>query len=187
MPYIAIPSSLPGIRSLLAFRPEVAQPISQLAEILLHAPNSLSPGERELIAAYISDLNDCTFCHMSHAAVASQHFGDDGTIVKAVIRDVDTAPVSAKFKALLAIAALVQKGGRFVEERDIARARREGATDTEIHDTVLIAAAFCMFNRYVDGLGAWTPTDPAAYTDRARTVADVGYVAWTPQPSPTKG
>jgi uncharacterized peroxidase-related enzyme len=186
VPHIAVPSSLPGIRSLLAFRPEVAQSISQLAETLLHAPNSLSPGERELIAAYVSALNDCTFCHLSHAAVASHHLGDDGSIVKAVVRDVETAPISGKLKTLLAIAALVQKGGRLVQDADIAWARSEGASDTEIHDTVLIAAAFCMFNRYVDGLGAWTPTDPAAYQERARSVADLGYVAPIPQSTPVK-
>ena len=139
-----------------------------------------------MIAAYVSALNDCTFCHMSHAAVASHHLGDDGSMVKAVVRDVETAPISAKLKTLLAIAALVQKGGRFVQDADIARARREGATDIEIHDTVLIAAAFCMFNRYVDGLGAWTPTDPAAYQDRAQSVAELGYVASIPQPTSTK-
>src|SRR5262245_1367047 len=124
---------------------------------------------------------------MSHAAVASQHFGDDGATVKAVVDNVNTAPVSAKMKTLLALAALVQKGGRFVQESDIARARREGASDKEIHDVVLIAAAFCMLNRYVDGLGAWTPTDPAAYIDRARAVAELGYVASSvPLPSSTK-
>jgi len=124
---------------------------------------------------------------MSHAAVAAHHYGDDGETVKAVVRDPKTAPISAKMKALLAIAALVQKGGRFVQESDIVKARREGASDKEIHDIVLIAAVFCMLNRYVDGLGAWTPTDPSAYVDRARAVAELGYVASSvPQPSSTK-
>ena len=59
---------------------------------------------------------------------------------------------------------------------DIARARAEGATDVEIHDTVLIAAAFCMFNRYVDGLATLTPADPAAYDDMGRRMAEHGYV-----------
>jgi uncharacterized peroxidase-related enzyme len=175
--HIAVPPGIPGIRSLFAFRPEVAPAISALADILLYAPNSLSRGERELIAAYVSALNDCPFCHHSHAAVASYHLGDDGALVDAVVADAEQAPVSPKLRALLAIAARVQRSGRDVRDSDIARARSEGATDVEIHDTVLIAAAFCMFNRYVDGLGALTPTDPVGYRERARFVADHGYAA----------
>jgi uncharacterized peroxidase-related enzyme len=173
--YIAVPDGIPGIRSLFAFRPEVAAPMSALADVLLHAANSLSRGERELIAAYVSALNECEFCHNSHAAVASCHFGDDGTTVTAVVRDAYGAPVSPKLKALLAIAGRVQRSGRDVRESDLARARAEGASDIEIHDAVLIAAAFCMFNRYVDGLGAPTPTDSAGYRERARLVAQRGY------------
>jgi uncharacterized peroxidase-related enzyme len=179
--HIAVPPDIPGIRSLFAFRPEVAQPISALADVLLHAPSSLSRGERELIAAYVSSLNDCEFCHRSHAAVASCHLGDEGSLVEAVVRDAYSAPVAPKMKALLAIAARVQRSGRDVRESDIARARAEGATDVEIHDAVLIAAAFCMFNRYVDGLGALTPTDAAGYHERARFVAEHGYSATLPK------
>jgi uncharacterized peroxidase-related enzyme len=181
VPHITVPEGVPGIRSLFAFRPEVAQPLSVLADVLLHAESSLSRGERELIAAYVSSLNDCEFCHQSHAAVASCHLGDEGSTVTAVVRDAYSAPVSPKMKALLAIAARVQRSGREVRPSDIERARKEGATDIEIHDTVLIAAAFCMFNRYVDGLAAPTPTDAAGYRERARYVAEHGYAAILPQ------
>lgn len=157
--------------------------MSALADALLHAPNSLGRGERETIAAYVSSLNDCAFCHRSHAAIASYHLADDGQTIAAVVEDPERAPVSSKMKALLAIAARVQRSGRDVRDTDIARARAEGATDTEIHDTVLIAAAFCMYNRYVDGLGAMTPSDPAAYRERARYVAEHGYTAVVPQPA----
>src|SRR5262245_49486583 len=149
MAHIAVSKDLPGIRSLLEFRPETAGPLGALADVLLHAPNSLSAGERELIASYVSSLNNCTFCAMSHSAIAACHLNDDGRLVATVIRDPETAPISNKLKALLAIAARVQRGGPQVHDIDIVRARREGATDVEIHDTVLIAAAFCMFNRYV--------------------------------------
>ena len=158
--------------------------MTALADVLLHAPNSLSRGERELIAAYVSALNECHFCHHSHAAVASCHLGDEGALVDAVVADAERAPVSAKLRALLAIAAHVQRSGRAVRDTDIGRARAEGATDVEIHDTVLIAAAFCMFNRYVDGLGALTPTDPAGYRERAGFVADHGYAAVVAKPTP---
>ncbi len=129
-----------------------------------------------MIAAYVSLLNKCMFCHNSHAAIAACHL-DDEALVASVMQDPERGAVSAKLKALLAVAARVQQGGRCVREEDIARARAEGATDTEIHDTVLIAAAFCMFNRYVDGLATWTPTDPAAYRERAGSVARDGYSA----------
>ena len=175
MAHITVPPGVPGIRSLFAVRPEAAVPLSALADLLLHGPNSLSPGDRELIAAYVSALNDCTFCQTSHAAIAACHLDDDETLVASVVRDPEAAPIAGKLKALLALAACVQQSGRAVRDDHVARARAEGATDLEIHDTVLIAAAFCMFNRYVDGLAAWTPTDAAGYRERARLVAAHGY------------
>ena len=93
----------------------------------------------------------------------------------AVKRDFETAEISNKLKALLAIAGKVQEGGKRVHEDDISRARAQGATDSEIHDTVLIAAAFCMFNRYVDGLATWAPEEPESYRARASTIAEKGY------------
>lgn len=174
MPYIDVPAGVPGIRALLAFRPETAEPLGALANTLLHAPNSLSPGDRELIAAYVSRLNNCTFCFRSHAAIAACHCGDE-QLVEAAVADPEQAALSPKMKALLRVAAHVQVSGRAVTADDVERARREGATDVEIHDTVLIAAAFCMFNRYVDGLGATTPSYPAAYRDRAALTAEHGY------------
>ena len=173
MPYIDVPN-VPGIRALLAFRPETAEPLAALANALLHAPNSLSPGDRELIAAYVSYLNQCTFCCESHAAVAACHLHDEA-LVDAALADPQTARITPKMRELLALAARVQLSGRAVSREDVARAQREGATDVEIHDTVLIAAAFSMFNRYVDGLGALTPTDRAAYRDRAAQTASEGY------------
>ena len=176
MAHIQLPEGLPGIRGLLAFRPETARPLSELADTLLHGPGTLSPGERELIAAYVSQLNDCAYCHRSHAAIATCHLQDE-ELVAAVIADAEGAAVSDKLKALLAIAARVQQSGRSVRPSDVARARDQGATDLEIHDTVVIAAMFCMYNRYVDGLGTSTPTDAAGYAQRARQVAEHGYGA----------
>lgn len=176
MAYIQVPEDLPGIRGLLAFRPETAKPLSELADTLLHRPNSLSRGERELIAAYVSHLNDCAYCHTSHAAIAACHLQDE-TLVTSVMTSPERANVSRKLKALLALAGKVQQGGRAVRPEDIDRARQAEATDAEIHDTVLIAAAFCMFNRYVDGLGTWTLGDPEGYRERARFVATHGYSA----------
>jgi uncharacterized peroxidase-related enzyme len=147
-----------------------------LAQTLLHDPGTLTRAERELIATYVSSLNDCYYCQTAHGEIAAHHLGGDAETVLQVKRDFERASVSDKLKALLAIAAKVQQGGKNVLAEDVERARREGATDREIHDTVLIAAAFCMYNRYVDGLATWTPTDRAGFQERAANVARDGYL-----------
>jgi uncharacterized peroxidase-related enzyme len=174
MPHITLPEELPGISAAFKFRPETAKPLRELAHILLHEPNSLSPGERELIATYVSSLNDCYFCQTSHGAAAACHLGD-GETVKQVKTDFESAPISEKMKRLLVIAGQVQRGGKSVTRTAVEAARAEGATDTEIHDTVLIAAAFCMYNRYVDGLATWQPRDEAMYAEMGAHMAREGY------------
>lgn len=175
MPHIALPEGLPGISSGFAFRPETAKPMRELAHILLHEPGSLTPGERELIATYVSSQNDCYFCQTSHGAAAACHLSSQET-VKQVKTDFQSAEISPKLKALLAIAGKVQQGGKRVTAEDVAQARSQGATDLEIHDTVLIAAAFCMYNRYVDGLNTWQPHDESMYAEMGRHLAEHGYL-----------
>ncbi|MFI1995199.1 carboxymuconolactone decarboxylase family protein [Actinoplanes sp. NPDC020271] len=169
--------ALPGIQGLLTYRPETATPLMALAETLLRGPSSLTRGERELIAAHVSALNECDFCRDSHAAAAAAQLPDGMTLVEQVRADPSSAPVSARLRALLHIAEAVRRDGRAVTEPLIAEARSAGATDLEIHDTVLIAAAFAMFNRYVDGLGTRTPDDPQAYELGAQRITAVGYTA----------
>nr|WP_232327928.1 carboxymuconolactone decarboxylase family protein [Kibdelosporangium sp. MJ126-NF4] len=152
------------------YRPSTAKPLTELAETLLREPNSLTRGERELIATTVSRGNECTFCANSHAAIAAAELGVD---------DVDAAPRSTKLTALLDIALQVRESGRAVTEKAIDAARAEGATDVEIHDTVLIAAAFCMFNRYVDGLGTAAPEHARSYLPIAKAITEHGYVAAT--------
>jgi uncharacterized peroxidase-related enzyme len=175
MPHININKDLPGIRALLAFRPETAEPIGALANILLRDTEGLSPAERELIATHVSYLNDCFYCHHSHGEIACIYLGGDRELVEQVRKDYTKAAISDKLKSLLAIAAKVQQGGKFVTTEDVANAKENGADDKDIHDTVLIAAAFCMFNRYVDGLATTTPTDMSSYPLRAKQVAEKGY------------
>ena len=165
------------MRALLAFRPEIAPALSAFTDALMHAATSLPQGEREIIAARVSHLNDCSFCRESHAAVAAVHLNGRTEAIADAVLDPENAPIPSKLKALLALAGRVQQSGHAVRDEDVARARAEGATDVEIHDTVLVAAAFCMFNRYVDGLQAWTPDDPEIYLQRARLTAALGYAA----------
>jgi uncharacterized peroxidase-related enzyme len=176
MPHIALPEGIPGISSGFAFRPETAKPMRALAEVLLHSPGPLPLADRELIAAHVSSRNDCFFCATSHAAVATAHLGGDASVAKCVTQNYLDAPVSAKLKALLNIAGKVQLGGKHVTAEDVERARAEGASDIEIHDTVLIAATFCMFNRYVDGLATFQPRDEGMYTEMGRRLAVEGYL-----------
>lgn len=176
MPHIALNSAEPGIRGLLRYRPETARPLSELAEVLLRGPGTLTRGERELIAAYVSALNDCQYCASSHSACAAAQLPGGMAVVQQVRADPGAAPVPAKLKALLAIAAAVRDSGHAVTAELIAQARAAGATDAEIHDTVLIAAVFCMFNRYVDGLDTVAPDDPARYAAGAQRLITHGYL-----------
>jgi uncharacterized peroxidase-related enzyme len=176
MPHIALPEGLPGITAGFAFRPETAKPMRELAHVLLHGPSTLTPGERELIATYVSSRNNCQFCQLSHGAAAAAHLRENGHLVDQVERDLLHAEISPKLKALLAIAGKVQVDGKDVTAQDISAARQAGASDLEIHDTVLIAAAFCMYNRYVDGLDTVQPKDPAMYAAMGEYLARHGYI-----------
>jgi uncharacterized peroxidase-related enzyme len=179
MPHITLPAELPGIRGPMAFRPETARPLNDLVDVLLRGPHTLSPGERELIATYVSSENDCRYCQTIHGAVAAHHLGGNEDLVVTVKSDFQHAAISDKLKALLVIAGKTAESGKRVTVADVDRARQQGATDLEIHDTVLIAAVFCMCNRYVDGLATWAPDDPAFYRQRAALVAANGYAAST--------
>jgi uncharacterized peroxidase-related enzyme len=168
-------TQFPGINGPMRFRPETAKPLNELAETLLRGPHTLTAGERELIAAYVSGRNECTFCCSSHSAFAAAQLDEGMPLVDQVRANLDTAPVSAKLRALLRIAGAVQESGRKVTTDLVDAARAEGATDLEIHDTVLIAAAFCMYNRYVDGLATFAPADPARYEKAAQRIIEEGY------------
>lgn len=182
MAHINLPEGAPGIIGPMLFRPETAEHRNGLAEVLLRGPSTLSRGERELIAASVSRLNECKFCCTSHSTFAALQLDDGWGTVDATLADRESAPVSAKLKALLAIAAKVQRSGREVTDADVEAARAEGASDVEIHDTVLIAAAFCMYNRYVDGLGTWAPPNREDYEEMGRAIVEHGYLAAVGEP-----
>ena len=175
MAHIKVEEGVPGIRSLVLFRPETGRSLYELAQVLLRGPSPLSEAERELIAAYVSKRNDTVFCMMSHAAASRELYGDNKNIVDDVLNNMPLSHVGDKMKALLNLAGKVQILGKEVTLEDIAAARSFGADDREIHDTVLIAATFSMFNRYVDGLASFTPTDTATYEEMGKRMAEKGY------------
>lgn len=174
MPFITLEDHLPGITGLLEYSQATAQPIRELTQLLLRGPSTLSLSERELIATVVSHGNDCNFCTTAHTAAADLLSGEGETAQK-VKDDIDTAPVSDKMKALLHIAVKTREGGKSVTEDAIEIAKKAGATDIEIHDTVLIAALFCLYNRYVDGLGTALPSDPNYYNVLADRLVNHGY------------
>ncbi len=174
MPHIKLNTSLPGITGLLEFRLDTAMPIRELTEILLRQENSLTRGERELIASIVSSKNECKYCTTAHVTVANQLLGNTHT-TECMLADIDSAPVSEKMKALLKIATLVQKNGKEVTDEAIVLAKKQGATDMEIHDTVLIASLFCLYNKYVDGMSTITPTEQEYYEQLGHKIVDFGY------------
>lgn len=174
MPYIALDNHLPGITGLLEYSKETAAPIRELTQVLLRGPSTLTEAERELIATLVSHRNDCRFCTTAHTAAANCLLGENETAAR-VKHDISGAPVSEKMKALLGIAGQVQQGGRNVTTELVEQAKAAGATDIEIHDTVLIAALFCMYNRYVDGLATVTPDEPAFYDALGERLKNNGY------------
>lgn len=169
---------LPGIIGLMDYRPETGRILCELAEVLLRNTNTLTSGEREIIASSVSHWNDCHFCHMSHGAAAAVHFCAGPEFIDDIKQDLTQTAVTPKLRALLKIADKVRQGGKQVTSADITAAKEGGATDAEVHDTVLIAAAFCMYNRYVDGLGTWAPPTGEAYMDMGHKLAKEGYLSF---------
>lgn len=174
MPYIPLEEHLPGITGLLEYRKDSAAPIRELTQVLLRGPSTLSEGERELIATVVSNKNECRFCATAHTAAADILLGENDTSAK-VKADIASAPVSSKMKALLVIAVQTAENGKAVTNEAIQKAKEEGATDIEIHDTVLIAAVFCLYNRYVDGLATVTPDNPVFYQGLGKRLKEHGY------------
>lgn len=170
--HITVNPEIPGISALFNFRPETGNVIKKLVNILMRGESTLSQSDRQIIAAYVSWLNQCQWCCNVHSAVATHLLNMNETIVQAVKDNYETAPISEKLKAFLNIASKVQKDAKTVGSADIERARNYGATDLEIHDVVLIAAVFCMNNRYVMGLDAWTPQDPVFYVAIGKELAE---------------
>lgn len=175
MAHIALPAEFPGIIGPLAAYRDTEKHLDGLANTLMCGPSSLTKAEREVIATYVSSGNECYFCTNSHAAVARHLLGEKQHLVADILADAATAHIDEKLRALLVIAGKVRKDGRLVTAEDVAKAREHGADDRAIHDTVLIAAMFCMFNRYVDGLATWTPRDPQVYEEIGARIATKGY------------
>lgn len=175
MPHIQTGNSQPGIVSLLFYKKSTGKALSTLAQTVLRGPSPLTSGEREMIAAYVSWLNQCEFCHQSHAASAVCQFTNGDSLIEAYRKDNNISGFSPRMQALLAIASQVQQSGRHVTDEAVAKAKAEGVTDEMLHDAVLVAAAFCMYNRYVDGLKTPLPEKHEEYADMGKRLSTSGY------------
>ncbi|NES79990.1 MULTISPECIES: carboxymuconolactone decarboxylase family protein [Okeania] len=142
MAHIDIPLGFPGIAGLMKYRPDTGKLLLELSETLLRGDSPLSVEERELIGAYVSRRNECNFCTGVHGTVAKQLLKHNSNFVDAVYDNVENTDITDKLKALLKIAAKVQLGGKQVSEDDIQQAKNVGATDREIHDTVINCSSF---------------------------------------------
>lgn len=157
----------PGIVAAMRLAPGLALHLRGLADELLvndYPGATLSRAERELIATAVSESNDCFYCMDSHGAFAAE-----------LIQRAGATPASTKLDALRDLARGVAKNARGVTRAEVERALAAGATDADTQLAVLIASAFCMYNRMVDGLRARTPPSPEAYRARAREIAEHGY------------
>ncbi|MEY4902636.1 MAG: hypothetical protein RLZZ292_451 [Bacteroidota bacterium] len=174
MAHITLENHLPGVTGLLEFRKDTAEPLRELTQILLRGASTLSEAEREMIATMVSYRNECVFCCTSHTAAADAYLGENDTL-DAIKNNLQTAPLSDKMKALLTIAGQVQENGKNVTTEAIEKAKSLGASDMELHDTVMIAALFSFYNRYVDGLGTFAPSNPTYYKEMGERLRDNGY------------
>lgn len=175
MAHVKLNGSGPGIIGLLETFPESARPLNELAETLLRAPSPLSRSDRELIAAYVSRRNGCEFCSRSHAEAARAQWPGSAEVVDEALNE-DFSALSPLLRALLRIANEVQASVGPVSDSSLTAAREVGACDRMIHDTVLISAAFCMYNRYVDGLATIAIENDSAYVEIGKMLATSGYI-----------
>lgn len=169
-------AALPGIVALFAFSPETAKPMSELAERLLRDEHpSLSRGERELIVAGVSMMNNTEFCMRSHEAFAKYNFEKEGRPFEGLSKE--NATPGSRQNYIVAIAVLTaQNDPAEVKRASLEAIEKELLTEREIHDIVLIASAFCMYNRYVSCLDAPVPQEDAAYEAMAERIYNEGYI-----------
>ena len=175
MSFIKLKDKLPGIVGLIFYKRSTARGVGHLGQAALRGPSPLTVAERELIAAYVSSLNECDFCADSHGAIVNEILKDNGNTVRCAISNTASANISPRMRALLNIAGKVQKSGRLVTREDLQTARDLGASDEAIHDSVYVAAAFCFFNRYVDGLKTVPMKAKEDYIEPARMLIKFGY------------
>ena len=183
-PIVGSLPDVPGILAAMRLTPSLEKHLRGLADALLvedFPGATISRAERELIATAVSAGNDCFYCMDSHGAFASELLSREGAgrvsdLVDG-IKSGGSEGLSPKVAALVELARGVRRDPRVVSREEVERALDAGATDADTQLAVLIAAAFCMYNRMVDGLRAPTPPSAEAFRERAAQIAEHGYSA----------
>jgi uncharacterized peroxidase-related enzyme len=174
----------PGILAAIRLTPGLGVHLRGLADELLvqdFPGATISRAEREMLATAVSAANDCFYCMDSHGAFATAVLEMLGQSDRAPIIDMlkkgSSDGLDAKMQALLHIARTVRRSGLELRAADVEAALAAGASDADVQLAVLIAAAFSMYNRMVDGFRAKTPPSAEAYRARADEIAAHGYSA----------
>lgn len=162
----------PGINGPLRFRPETGKPLLELAEVLLRGPHPLTAGERELIAAYVSGLNACGYCHGVHT-VTAQACGVAAGVAPAVVEDLDAAPVDEKLRPVLRYVGKLTRAPSSVTRADADEVRAAGWSDQALHDAVMVCALFNFMNRMVEGHGI--SAGPDYFVKSGMRLRETGY------------
>lgn len=175
---------IPGIGAAMGLTPALGVHLRGLADALLvddFPGATLRRHDRELLATAVSAANGCFFCMDSHGAFATALLERSGAADRLAVvdaaKDGTSEGFDPKMQALLDIARTVRGDPLALGARDVEAARAAGASDGDVQLAVLIAAAFSMYNRLVDGLRARTPGDPAMFRTRAAEIAERGYSA----------
>jgi uncharacterized peroxidase-related enzyme len=183
---------VPGIGAAMRLTPNLGLHLRGLADELLvndFPGATLRRDERELLATAVSAANDCFFCMDSHGAFATALLERGGATERLPLIDIvktgSSDGLDPKVRTLLHIARTVGRDPLELTKEDVAAAQGAGASEADVQLAVLIAAAFSMYNRMVDGFRARTPGDPAAYRERAGEIAERGYSAPASTAPPT--
>jgi uncharacterized peroxidase-related enzyme len=181
-PIVGSLPEVPGIGVAMRLTPELGLHLRGLADQVLVNPYpgaTITRAQREMLATAVSAANDCFFCMDSHAAHATALLERDGAADEVAKLDMlkvgESAGFDPKMQALLTIARTVRRDPRKLTRTDIDAATGAGATDGDVQLAVLIASAFSMYNRLVDGFRARTPANVDVYRDRASEIAEHGY------------
>lgn len=158
---------------LLAFDPEVAHHLAALSHSLMHNKAPISPGLRELIAAYTSSLNQCEFCMKAHASVAAELLNDE-VLVWSVLNDLDSSKIDTKQKALLRFVRKVTLAPASITATDTGELNATGWEDAAIFYAISACALFNFYNRWVSASGV-QPVSDEAFKRLGSRMAKVGY------------
>jgi len=146
----------------------------EVEEAIMRWPSAFSPGERELIGAFCSKLNECTYCYSSHS-VAAKYLGVDASVIEPLMADIDSAPVDDRLKPVFHYVKKLTLTPYKMVQADADRVFAAGWDEKALHDAIMVCCCYAFMNRLADGHGL--PSDPTLFEMRGKRHAEEGYVA----------